>query len=466
MENLARTHTMEAPPPVTLGWLGIVRLGLVQTCLGAIVVMMTSTINRVMIVELLLPAVVPGLLMALHHAVQILRPAWGYRADLGGRRTPWIIAGMGLLALGGFGAALATALMSAQLVAGLALAILSFLFIGLGVGAAGTSVLTMLASCVEPRRRAAAATIVWVMMIFGFALTAPLAGHFLDPFTNQRLIEVTGCVCLIAFVVSALSVRGVEAKVAGVAAAARNRVARHSRPPFREAIGQIWNEPAARRFTIFIFVSMLAYSAQELIVEPYAGLVFSMTPGATTKLAGVQHGGVLLGMLSVAFLVSFARIGTLGAWTVGGCVASALSLAAVAAGAFASADYPLRAAVFALGVSNGAFAVSAIGSMMSLAGSGAASREGTRMGLWGAAQAIAFGLGGFLGTAAVDIARHFLSEPSMAYASVFIGESILFLAAALLAAQLAPTGAAADRSADMNAKTNHAQREPREARLI
>ena len=36
---------------------------------------------------------------------------------------------------------------------------------------------------VAPGRRAAAATTVWVMMIFGFALTAPLAGRFLDPFS-------------------------------------------------------------------------------------------------------------------------------------------------------------------------------------------------------------------------------------------------------------------------------------------
>ena len=80
--------------PTPLGWIGIVRLGLVQTALGAVVVLMTSTINRVMVVELALPAFVPGLLVASHYAVQILRPAWGYGADVGGRRTPWIVAGM------------------------------------------------------------------------------------------------------------------------------------------------------------------------------------------------------------------------------------------------------------------------------------------------------------------------------------------------------------------------------------
>jgi len=199
---------------------------------------------------------------------------------------------------------------------------------------------------------------------------------------------------------------------------------------------------------------MLAYSAQELILEPYAGLVYAMTPGATTKLSGVQHGGVLVGMLSVAFFASYLGLGTLTQWTIGGCLASALALGALALGPFTGPDFPLRPAIFALGVSNGAFAVAAIGSMMMLAGSGAASREGTRMGLWGAAQAIAFGLGGFLGTAAVDLARHVLTDPSLAYASVFLGEAILFLASAVLAARLTTRGAMIESGAEINANNN------------
>ena len=105
-----------------LGWPNIVRLGLVQTALGAIVVLMTSTINRVMVVELALPAMVPGLLVASHYGVQILRPAWGYGSDVGGRRTPWIIGGMAILALGGVGAALGTALAASSSFLGLSAA--------------------------------------------------------------------------------------------------------------------------------------------------------------------------------------------------------------------------------------------------------------------------------------------------------------------------------------------------------
>ena len=76
-----------------LGWLGIARLGLVQTAIGAIVILTTSTLNRVVVVELALPAMLPGALVGWHHAVQLSRPRWGYGADLGGSRTPWKLRG-------------------------------------------------------------------------------------------------------------------------------------------------------------------------------------------------------------------------------------------------------------------------------------------------------------------------------------------------------------------------------------
>ncbi len=158
-----------------LSWIGIVRLGLVQTALGAVVVLTTSTLNRVMVVELALPAMLPGVLVALHYGIQILRPRLGYGSDVGGRRTPWIIGGMAVLSLGGVLAAVATAWMASQPVAGIALAVLAFLLIGVGVGASGTSLLVLLAKLVDKKRRAAAATIVWLMMIAGFAVTATVA---------------------------------------------------------------------------------------------------------------------------------------------------------------------------------------------------------------------------------------------------------------------------------------------------
>ncbi len=258
-----------------LGWIGIVRLGLVQTALGAIVVLTTSTLNRVMIVELALPALVPGLLVTWHYALQVLRPRWGHGSDAGGRRTPWIIAGMAALALGGFGAAVSTLLIEQSLLAGLAVAIVAFTLIGAGVGAAGTSLLVLLAKSIADSRRAAAATIVWIMMIAGFIVTAGLAGHFLDPFSPARLVAIAAVICALAFLLTVVAVWGVERKAAAAAAVARSA----PRLPFTQTLAQVWADATARRFAIFIFVSMLAYSAQDLILEPFAGLVAAAQAG-------------------------------------------------------------------------------------------------------------------------------------------------------------------------------------------
>jgi BCD family chlorophyll transporter-like MFS transporter len=413
-----------------LGWLGIARLGLVQAALGSIVVLATSTMNRVMVVELAWPAIVPGALVALQYGVQLLRPRLGHGSDVGGRRTPWIVGGMAVLAMGGIGAAAATEVMAGQRALGLALAVLAYLMIGVGVGACGTSLLVLLAKRVDARRRAAAATLVWLMMMVGFVVTATFAGRMLDPFSPSRLLAVMAIVCCIAVVVTCLAVWRVE----GVAPQAAE--ARRAGGSFGEALRQVWGEAQARRFAIFVFVSMLAYSGQELILEPFAGAVFHLTPGESTRLAGTLHGGVLAGMLLVAVAgsaIGGARFGTMRTWTLAGCLGSAVAILALAFGGLAGGAWPLPPSVFVLGMANGAFAVSAIGAMMGLAGNGREAREGVRMGLWGAAQAIAFAMGGLVATGASDIARAVLGAPGPAYAAVFVGEAVLFLIAANLA---------------------------------
>lgn len=438
-----------------LGWLGIIRLGLVQTSLGAIVVLMTSTLNRVMVVELALPAVVPGLLVGLHYGVQVLRPRWGYGSDVGGRRVPWILGGMAALALGATSAAAATALAASWPLAGIGLAVLAFLVIGIGVGAAGTSLLALLAAGVEPRLRGPAAATVWIMMIAGFAITAPLAGHFLDPFSVGRLVAVTAVVSASAFAVACLAVAGLE-RTPSSRPVQEPASTPASAPGFLAALGEVWADRRARRFAVFVFVSMLAYSAQDLVLEPFSGVMFGFTPGQSTSLSGVQHGGVLAGMIAVSLIGALGRgrLGSLRVWTVLGCAASALPLAGLAAAGSVGPDFPLRPVVFALGLCNGVFAVAAIGSMMGLAHGrdAAGGRAGTRMGVWGAAQAVAFGLGGFGGTMAVDVARHLVEAPATAYAIVFLAEALLFVASAVLAAGLDP----APRTSAARTDANHA----------
>ena len=429
-----------------MGWPGVIRLGLVQSALGAIVVLTTSTLNRVMVVEMALPALLPGLLLGWHYVVQVARPRMGHGADQGRRCTPWILGGMVTLAAGGWLAALATVLMGLHLTLGIGLAVLAYGLIGLGVAASGTSLLTLLAKRVAPERRAAAATTVWMLMIVGFVVTAGVSGRLLDPFSPQRLLMVAGGVAVAAVGVAALALYRLEGRAtAGMPQAPSTPV------PFGQALRDAWADPRARRFTVFVFISMLAYSMQDLILEPFAGLVFGLTPGATTQLSGTQHGGALVGMLLAAGAGSRwagGRWGSLRAWTVWGCVASGLALAGlVGAGLVGPGTgghgWPLAANVFVLGICTGAFSIAAIGSMMGLAGAQGPGQEGVRMGLWGAAQAQAFALGGLVGTGASDLARWLLQATGSAYALVFLANAVMFLVAAWLAAHVEPRPASA-----------------------
>ncbi len=417
---------------MSLSWPGILRLGLVQAALGAVVVLTTATMNRVMVVELALPAMLPGLLVSLYYATQFSRPHFGHGADRGGRRAPWIIGGVAVLALGATLAALAVGLMGRHVGSGIGLAIPAFLLIGFGIGAAGTNLLALLAARVGRERQAAAGSAVWMMMIAGLAAAGIAAGALLDPYSPARLVTVTLGVSAVALVLSVVGIWGQE-RVPNPRPAPTHEI------PFRQVYAELWADPRVRRFTIFVFASMLAYNLQDLILEPYAGHVFGLSVGESTQLGGTLHAGALMGMLAVLIsgtaLARFVQV-PVRMWIVGGCWLSGGALVALAAGGLAGPGWPLTANVFVLGLANGAFAVAAVGAMMGLAGEGREAREGARMGLFGAAQAIAFGLGSFLGTAAVDLMRALIDADAVAYGTVFAAEGLVFLIAAALAPRL------------------------------
>ncbi len=434
-----------APATAGLGWLGIARLGLVQASLGAVVVLATGALNRIMVLEMGLPALIPGLLIAWHYLIQVIRPRLGHGSDQGGRRTPWVVGGVFALALGAIGAAVATAVMARHPLAGVLLAMVDYSLIGAGVGCAGTNLLVLLAQETAPSRRPAAATMAWIMMIVGFVLTTAIAGRMLDPYSPTRTLAVVASVSAIALFTTLLAVLGIEPRRApAVRPTGRPETAADDpAPDFGAALREVWAEPQARRFASFVFLAMLAYSAQELLLDPFAGAVYGYSPGASTRLSSYQHGGALLGMLLVAASglwqvtreVFSPRVSTLA-----GCVGSAALLGLLGLSAILHLGWSLPPVVFILGVANGCFAVSAIAAMMQMVSQGARRREGVRMGLWGAAQALAFAAGGVTGTGLSDLARFWWQDPGLAYGLVFGLQGLLFLAAAGLARGLWPKG--------------------------
>jgi MFS family permease len=83
-----------------------------QYGIGALAALPVNLFNRLMTVELAWPAILPGLLVALHYGVQLTRPFWGHRSDAKGGRTPFILGGVAVVGLGLILAAYAIAYVS------------------------------------------------------------------------------------------------------------------------------------------------------------------------------------------------------------------------------------------------------------------------------------------------------------------------------------------------------------------
>ncbi len=422
------------------GFVSVLRLGVVQACLGGLIVLITATMNRVMVVELALPAMIPGALVALHYAVQLwLRPRMGHFADQHGQLTRWIVLGMAMLAAGVVAIAVLLPTLRSMPALGYPLILLAFVLVGLGVSTAGTLLLTLMSLRVPPARHARAAATVWLCMIAGFILCTVVASKLLTPFSFETLVRCTVILGTAAVVLTALALIGLDVPQPTTP---RERAAS---TPFQTALAVVWADPIARRFSFFVGLSMLAYSTQDLILEPFAGAVFGLTPGESTAISGVHQAGSLLGMLLTAALST--RLGTLAGWARGGCVASAVALVAIAFTPALGSLVLLKGSLLALGIGNGVFAIGAIGSMISLSSAVDQSQTGVRMGVFGASQAIAMAAGGMLGAGASDVMRAVLDSDRLGYGSVFLMEAALFVGAAALASAARQAGRATSADA-------------------
>lgn len=403
---------------MTLGWGGIIRLCLVNMAIGGMAALPVNLFNRLMTVELALPALLPGLLVALHYAVQITRPIWGHRSDARGGRTPFIHGGLAAVGAGLIATAWAISYAPSTGVA-LATWTLAYMAVGFGIGAAGTSFLALLATAAPDTRKGAAATIAWLTLIAGAIIASVGTGIALKPYSPDRLMLVVPAVALIAMLIAVIGTWGVERRIGAVP--------KPDEPALGPALRATWADPAAKAFTGFVFLSIFAFYLSELILEPFAGHIHGLTPDASTKLSGGKDGAALVGMIAAGALSTFG-FGSLRGWAVTGCVISAAGLIGLGAG------LALVPFTVILGFGNGLFVVGAIGSMMRLAAERAGA-TGTRMGVFGAAQAIAAGLAGLVATGTLDLARLTFSDAA-AYGLVFGLEAILFLAAALVALRL------------------------------
>ena len=284
------------------------------------------------------------------------------------------------------------------------------------------------------------------MMILGLAITGVTAGIILDPYSHEKLIKITTSLAIITNILSYLSLKNLEKKLRNNADV-RTPNAINYNEPFFGGIQKVWMEREARLFTIFIFISMGAFSMQDPILEPFAGEVFGFAVGESTKLDGFHKIGTLIGIILIILCLSKFRIGfaslsivkneRLGSekfWLITGCLFSAFSLFIISLLGVTYRDPGiLNSVVFLFGISNGVFTAGILGTMLHLASRGSGDNNtGTRMGIWGAAQAYATMIAVFFSTVLVDILGLMMNSLPSVYGIVFLTAASFFIAAAFL----------------------------------
>lgn len=379
----------------------LVRLSLFQVSVGLAIVLLTGTLNRVMILELNVPAWLVAAMIALPVLFAPVRALIGHRSDhhrslLGWKRVPYIWFGS-LLQFGGL-AIMPFALLvlsgggEGPVWVGQLGAALAFLLVGAGLHTTQTAGLALATDLAPPEARPRVVAFLYVMLLVGMVGAASVYALLLEPYSHLRLIQVIQGAAVATMVFNMIALWKQEARDP-----ARTRMDA-PRPAFRESWGAFMRMGRVRRTLIAVFIGTLGFSMQDILLEPYGGKVLGLTVSQTTMLTALLAGGTLAG-----FAFAARRLGRGGnpyrLAALGVLVGIAAFSFVVLAAPFESANM-LRIGAVLIGVGGGLFVVGTMTGAMALADKAG---SGLALGAWGAVQATAMGLGIALGGALRDI---------------------------------------------------------------
>lgn len=408
-----------------------IRLALFPVAYALSGVLIGSTLNRVMIAELDYSATLVACFFAIPLMISPIRVWVGYRSDafpvLGKRREPYIILGSLLIGLG------IIAIVSiinipggnALLMAGVASA---FLLYGLGRNAAHNTFQALVADRYTAEDRSRAATFYEVATMLGMVAGAGFIKKGLAVYDPVRLTGMALSVAGAVFALALLATLGSEERGDHL-----DRAAQKAREvPFKEALSHIVAaDPQVRLFFLIVMLTFIGTLAQDVLLEPYGGLVLAMSVGETTGLIQFWGVGVLLAMLASGLLL-LKRFG----WMItmrAGMIISALSfLGPIAAGLLGNTGL-LKGAVFVMGIGTGLAGAGMLSGTLSFT---SRIRAGMLLGVWAVANMAGHACGSLLGGIVVDTVRYLTNSAFLAYSSVFAAEVITLLSALFLSARL------------------------------
>ena len=448
-----------ATPELPIGRL--LRLSLFQVTVGMAVVLLIGTLNRVMIVELGVPAWLVAVMVSLPLVAAPFRAVIGFRSDthrsvLGWRRVPYLWMGtliqFGGLAIMPFALIILSGDSNGPIIVGQVAAALAFLLVGAGLHTTQTVGLALATDLTPPEQQPRVVALLCVMLMVGMIGSAVIFGLLLAHFSELRLIQVVQGSAVATMVLNGIALWKQEAR--NPALTALDRV----RPTFREAWRAFDRFGTARRRLVALGFGTVAFSMQDILLEPYGGQVLHLPVGATTSLTALLAGGGMLGFCYAAQKLAdgadpyrLAATGVL--------IGLAAFSSVIFAGVLGSVVL-FGLGVGLIGLGAGLFAHCTLTAAMAMAPNG---QVGLALGIWGAVQASAAGLavasGGLIrdGVAALATSGALgqaLDGPATGYAVVYNIELVLLLATLIAIGPLVRRSMAAPDAAFPNRRAS------------
>ena len=428
----------------------LLRLSLFQVSVGMATVLLLGTLNRVMIVELAVPATVVAFMIALPVLSAPFRAMLGHKSDnhrshIGWKRIPYLWFGslwqMGGLAVMPF----ALILLSGDQTngpawAGKAIAAAAFLMTGLGLHMTQTAGLALASDRATDETRSKVVALLYVMFLLGMALSSVIIGWLLRDFSQIKLIRVVqGCGAM-TMILNVIALWKQE-KVRPMTAAEMAEVP----PVFLESWRDFIDGGNAGRLILLVLIGTMGFQMQDVLLEPYGGEILGLSVGATTWLTAANAVGALMGFILAGRWMGKGQ-DTFRMAARGILVGIAAFSAVILSGLIGSV-WLFYVGACAIGLGAGLFAVSTLTAAMALPERGKSGR-GLALGAWGAAQATAAGLSIAVGGAFRDAVGAFamqghlgaaFASPSFGYSSVYFLEIIVLFASLIALGPLVRT---------------------------
>lgn len=369
----------------------LLRLSLFQVSVGMVAVLLTGTLNRVMILELGVSATLVAVMVSLPFLFAPARAFIGFKSDthkslLGWRRVPYIWFGsllqFGGLAIMPFALLLLQSQDSGPEWLGPVAAAVAFLLTGIGIHTVQTAGLALATDLAPEETRPRVVALIYVMLLVGMFVSALIFSVLLDDFSSKRLIQVVQGAAVVTMFLNMVALWKQEARQPSLTSPTKTH------PTFKQAWAKFREDRRSLRLLIAVGLGTIGFSMQDVLLEPYGGEILNLSVSQTTLLTAFFSAGSLVGFALATKLLSIGfdpnRLAALG--TLIGVVAFCC---VVFAAPLDSANL-FRVGTVLIGAGGGLFLVGTMIACMELADS---SDSGLALGAWGAVQASAVGLG-------------------------------------------------------------------------